>query len=234
MIIFKNVSVKYGNHTVLKDVNLRIDEGEFVFIVGKSGAGKTTLFKLLTREITQTSGVIKVFNENLSYLRNREIPYYRRKLGIIFQDFKLLNDRNVYQNIAFAQEVIGASAFNIKKRVMKILNLVGIRQKANKMPNELSGGEKQKVAIARAIINKPKLVLADEPTGNLDEISTNEIMDLLETINQNGTTVVCITHDVHLVDRMDKRVIRIDEGNLIYDDYGLDDELKEYLEDENS
>ena len=232
MIIFKNVSVKYGNNTVLKDVNLRIDEGEFVFIVGKSGAGKTTLFKLLTREITQTSGIIKVFNENISYLRNREIPYYRRKLGIIFQDFKLLNDRNVFQNIAFAQEVIGASTFNIKKRVNKILNLVGIRQKANKMPNELSGGEKQKVAIARAIINKPKLVLADEPTGNLDEISTNEIMNLLETINQNGTTVVCITHDVHLVDRMDKRVIRIDEGNLIYDDYGLDDDLKQYVENE--
>ena len=232
MIIFKNVSVKYGNNTVLKDVNLRIDEGEFVFIVGKSGAGKTTLFKLLTREITQTSGVIKVFNENISYLRNREIPYYRRKLGIIFQDFKLLSDRNVFQNIAFAQEVIGASTFNIKKRVNKILNLVGIRQKANKMPNELSGGEKQKVAIARAIINKPKLVLADEPTGNLDEISTNEIMNLLETINQNGTTVVCITHDVHLVDRMDKRVIRIDDGNLIYDDYGLDDDLKQYVENE--
>ena len=232
MILFKNVSVKYGNNTVLKDVNLRIDEGEFVFIVGKSGAGKTTLFKLLTREITQTSGVIKVFNENSSFLRNREIPYYRRKLGIIFQDFKLLSDRNVFQNIAFAQEVIGASTFNIKKRVNKILNLVGIRQKANKMPNELSGGEKQKVAIARAIINKPKLVLADEPTGNLDEISTNEIMDLLETINQNGTTVVCITHDVHLVDRMDKRVIRIDDGNLIYDDYGLDDDLKQYVENE--
>ena len=232
MIIFKNVSVKYGNNTVLKDVNLRIDEGEFVFIVGKSGAGKTTLFKLLTREITQTSGVIKVFNENISFLRNREIPYYRRKLGIIFQDFKLLNDRNVFQNIAFAQEVIGASTFNIKKRVNKILNLVGIRQKANKMPNELSGGEKQKVAIARAIVNKPKLVLADEPTGNLDEISTNEIMNLLETINQNGTTVVCITHDVHLVDRMDKRVIRIDDGNLIYDDYGLDDDLKQYVENE--
>ena len=226
------MSVKYGNNTVLKDVNLRIDEGEFVFIVGKSGAGKTTLFKLLTREITQTSGVIKVFNENISYLRNREIPYYRRKLGIIFQDFKLLSDRNVFQNIAFAQEVIGASTFNIKKRVNKILNLVGIRQKANKMPNELSGGEKQKVAIARAIINKPKLVLADEPTGNLDEISTNEIMNLLETINQNGTTVVCITHDVHLVDRMDKRVIRIDDGNLIYDDYGLDDDLKQYVENE--
>ena len=232
MIIFKNVSVKYGNNTVLNDVNLRIDEGEFVFIVGKSGAGKTTLFKLLTREITQTSGVIKVFNENISFLRNKEIPYYRRKLGIIFQDFKLLNDRNVFQNIAFAQEVIGASTFNIKKRVNKILNLVGIRQKANKMPNELSGGEKQKVAIARAIINKPKLVLADEPTGNLDEISTNEIMNLLETINQNGTTVVCITHDVHLVDRMDKRVIRIDDGNLIYDDYGLDDDLKQYVENE--
>ena len=143
-----------------------------------------------------------------------------------------MEDRNVYENIAFAQEVIGVNSFKIKKHVIKILNLVGLRNKANKMPNELSGGEKQKVAIARAIINKPKILLADEPTGNLDEVSTNEIINLLNTINQNGTTVVIITHDMHLVERMNKRVVRLDEGNLIYDDYGLDNQIKKYLENE--
>lgn len=230
MIKFNKVSLKYDKETyAVHDLSLVIDEGEFVFIVGKTGAGKSTLFKLLTRELKPSSGSIKVFKDNIEYITNRRIPYYRRKLGVVFQDFKLLEDRNVYENVAFAQEVIGVSSFKIKKRVIKILNLVGLRNKANKMPNELSGGEKQKVAIARAIINKPKILLADEPTGNLDEISTNEIMGLLNTINQNGTTVVVITHDMHLVERMNKRVIRLDEGNLIYDDLGLDDQLKDYL-----
>ena len=230
MIKFNKVSLKYDKDTyAVRDLSLVIEEGEFVFIVGKTGAGKSTLFKLLTRELKPTSGSIKVFKENIEYITNRKIPYYRRKLGVVFQDFKLLEDRNVYENVAFAQEVIGVNAFKIKKRVIKILNLVGLRNKANKMPNELSGGEKQKVAIARAIINKPKILLADEPTGNLDEISTNDIISLLNSINQNGTTVVVITHDMHLVERMNKRVIRLDEGNLIYDDMGLDDQLKDYL-----
>lgn len=233
MIKFNNVSLKYDKDTyAIKDLSLKIDEGEFVFIVGKTGAGKSTLFKLLTRELKPSSGSIKVFRDNIEYISNRDIPYYRRKLGVIFQDFKLLEDRNVYENIAFAQEVIGVNSFKIKKHVIKILNLVGLRNKANKMPNELSGGEKQKVAIARAIINKPKILLADEPTGNLDEVSTNEIINLLNTINQNGTTVVIITHDMHLVERMNKRVVRLDEGNLIYDDYGLDNQIKKYLENE--
>ena len=233
MIKFNNVSLKYDKDTyAIKDLSLKIDEGEFVFIVGKTGAGKSTLFKLLTRELKPSSGSIKVFRDNIEYISNRDIPYYRRKLGVIFQDFKLLEDRNVYENIAFAQEVIGVNSFKIKKHVIKILNLVGLRNKANKMPNELSGGEKQKVAIARAIINKPKILLADEPTGNLDEVSTNEIISLLNTINQNGTTVVIITHDMHLVERMNKRVVRLDEGNLIYDDYGLDNQIKKYLENE--
>ena len=233
MIRFNNVSLKYDKDTyAIKDLSLKIDEGEFVFIVGKTGAGKSTLFKLLTRELKPSSGSIKVFRDNIEYISNRDIPYYRRKLGVIFQDFKLLEDRNVYENIAFAQEVIGVNSFKIKKHVIKILNLVGLRNKANKMPNELSGGEKQKVAIARAIINKPKILLADEPTGNLDEVSTNEIINLLNTINQNGTTVVIITHDMHLVERMNKRVVRLDEGNLIYDDYGLDNQIKKYLENE--
>ncbi len=230
MIRFNKVSLKYDKDTyAIKDLSLLIEEGEFVFIVGKTGAGKSTLFKLLTRELKPTTGSIKVFRDNIEYINDRMIPYYRRQLGVVFQDFKLLEDRDVFENVAFAQEVIGASSFKIRKRVIKILNLVGLRNKANKMPYELSGGEKQKVAIARAIINKPKILLADEPTGNLDELSTNEIMDLLVTINQNGTTVVVITHDMHLVERMNKRVIRLDEGNLVYDDYGLEEGIKSYI-----
>lgn len=233
MIRFNKVSLKYDKDTyAVQDLSLKIDEGEFVFIVGKTGAGKSTLFKLLTRELKPTSGSIKVFKDNIEYISNRQLPYYRRKLGVIFQDFKLLEDRNVFENVAFAQEVIGVNSFKIKKHVIKILSLVGLRNKATKMPQELSGGEKQKVAIARAIINKPKILLADEPTGNLDEMSTNEIIGLLDTINQNGTTVVIITHDMHLVERMNRRVIRLDEGNLIYDDYGLDKQIKRYLENE--
>lgn len=230
MIKFNKVSLKYDKDTyAIRDLNLKIDEGEFVFIVGKTGAGKSTLFKLLTRELKATSGSIKVFNDNVEYIPDKLIPYYRRQIGVIFQDFKLLEDRNAFENVAFAQEVIGVNSFKIKKRVIKILNLVGLRNKAAKMPDELSGGEKQKVAIARAIINKPKILLADEPTGNLDEVSTNEIMSLLDSINQNGTTVVVITHDIHLVERMNKRVIRLDDGNIIYDDFGLDKQIKNYL-----
>lgn len=233
MIKFNKVSLKYDKDTyAIRDFSLKIDEGEFVFIVGKTGAGKSTLFKLLTRELVPSSGSIKVFKENIEFINNRDIPYYRRQLGVIFQDFKLLEDRNVYENVAFAQEVIGVSSFKIRKRVLKILSIVGLRAKVSKMPNELSGGEKQKVAIARALINKPKILLADEPTGNLDEVSTNEIMSLLDSINQNGTTVVVITHDMHLVSRMNRRVIRIDEGNLVYDDFGLDDQIKNYLKNE--
>lgn len=230
MIKFNKVSLKYDKDIyAVRDLTLKIDEGEFVFIVGKTGAGKSTLFKLLTRELIPTSGSIKVFNDNIEFISNRLIPYYRRNLGVVFQDFKLLEDRNVYENVAFAQEVIGVNSFRIKKRVLRILNMVGLRNKASKMPFELSGGEKQKVAIARAIINKPRILLADEPTGNLDEISTNEIINLLDTIHQNGTTVVVITHDVHLVGRMNKRVIRLDEGNIIYDDVGLDEQIKSYI-----
>lgn len=233
MIKFNKVSLKYDKDSyVIRDLSLKIDEGEFVFVVGKTGAGKSTLFKLLTRELKPTSGTIKVFKENIEYISDRLIPYYRRQLGVIFQDFKLLEYRNVYENVAFAQEVIGANSFKIRKRVLKILSIVGLRNKASKMPYELSGGEKQKVAIARALINKPKVLLADEPTGNLDEVSTNDIMGLLDSINQNGTTVVVITHDMHLVSRMNKRVIRLDEGNIVYDDLGLDEQLKNYLENE--
>lgn len=233
MIKFNKVSLKYDKDSyAIHDLSLKINEGEFVFIVGKTGAGKSTLFKLLTRELVPTSGSIKVFKDNIEYISNKLLPYYRRQLGVIFQDFKLLEDRNAYENVAFAQEVIGVNSFKIRKRVLKILNIVGLRNKVSKMPYELSGGEKQKVAIARALINKPKILLADEPTGNLDEVSTNEIMNLLNSINQNGTTVVVITHDMHLVNRMNKRVIKLDEGNLVYDDYGLDEQIINYMKNE--
>lgn len=235
MIKFKNVTLKYDNQETfaLKNLSLSIGDGEFVFIVGKTGAGKTSLFKLITREIKQDSGTIKVLNKDISYLPNNEIPYYRRNLGVVFQDFRLLDDRNVIKNVAFAQEIVGANRFLIKKRCIKALNLVGLRNKARKFPDELSGGERQKVAIARALINKPKLLLADEPTGNLDEISTNEVMDLLNRVNQTGTTVVVITHDIHMVSRMNKRVIRIKDGDVYSDTIGLDKELKEYMIKEN-
>lgn len=226
MIKLNKVSLKYDNtFYAIHDLTLHIQKGEFVFVVGKTGAGKSTLFKMLTREITPTSGSIRVFNENIEYIPNRMIPYYRRQLGVIFQDFKLLDDKDVYENIAFAQEVIGVNPFRIKKRVIKLLNVIGLRNKIAKMPSELSGGEKQKVAIARAIVNNPKILLADEPTGNLDETSTNDIMNLLDTINQNGTTVVVITHNLSLVEKMNKRVIKLDEGNLVYDDYGYDGDI---------
>lgn len=226
MIKLNKVSLKYdSNFYAVHDLTLHIQKGEFVFIVGKTGAGKSTLFKLLTRELTPTSGSIRVFNENIEYIPNKMIPYYRRQLGVVFQDFKLLDDKDVYENIAFAQEVIGVSPFRIKKRVIKLLNVIGLRNKIAKMPSELSGGEKQKVAIARAVVNNPKILLADEPTGNLDESSTNDIMNLLETINQNGTTVVVITHNLSLVEKMNKRVIKLDEGNLVYDDYGYEGDI---------
>lgn len=226
MIKLNKVSLKYDNtFYAIHDLTLHIQKGEFVFIVGKTGAGKSTLFKMLTREITPTSGSIRVFNENIEYIPNKMIPYYRRQLGVVFQDFKLLDDKDVYENIAFAQEVIGVNPFRIKKRVIKLLNVIGLRNKIAKMPSELSGGEKQKVAIARAIVNNPKILLADEPTGNLDESSTNDIMSLLDTINQNGTTVVVITHNLSLVEKMNKRVIKLDEGNLVYDDYGYDGDI---------
>lgn len=226
MISLKNVTVKYDKNYALKEFSTQINDGEFVFLVGATGAGKTTIVKLLTREILPDLGQINVFNNNLLDIKNSKVPYYRRNLGIIFQDFKLLTDRNVYENVAFAQEVIGVNKQIIKKHVMQVLNIVGIRNKSQKMIYELSGGERQKVAIARAIVNKPKIIIADEPTGNLDEVSTNEIIDILLNINNMGTTVLMITHDLHLVSRLNKRVIRLNHGELISDTVGLDSNLK--------
>ena len=230
MISFNNVTKIYDKRNkAVHDVSFDIKDGEFVFIVGQTGSGKTTLFKLLTKEIEPDSGHINVANLNLSDIKGRYIPKFRRMLGVIFQDFKLLDDRNVYDNVAFAQMVIVTPRKIIEKHVDNILDTVNLFQKGLKFPRELSGGEKQKVAIARALVNKPKILLADEPTGNLDEKSTNEIMDLLSIINENGTTVVVITHDLHLVSRMNKRVIRLKKGKVVSDTIGLDYELKELL-----
>lgn len=226
MISFKNVTVKYGNNYALKEFSTSIEHGEFVFLVGATGAGKTTIVKLLTKELVPNLGQIVVFNYRLNEIMKSKIPYYRRNLGIIFQDFKLLSDRNVYENVAFAQEIIGVDKNLIKKHVMQVLNIVGIRNKSQKLITELSGGERQKVAIARAIVNKPKIIIADEPTGNLDEVSTNEIIDILMNINSMGTTVLMITHDLHLVSRLNKRVIMINKGEMISDTIGLADNLK--------
>ena len=230
MISFNNVTKIYDKRNkAVHDVSFDIKDGEFVFIVGQTGSGKTTLFKLLTKEIEPDSGNINVANLNLSDIKGRYIPKFRRMLGVIFQDFKLLDDRNVYDNVAFAQMVIGTPRKIIEKHVDNILDTVNLFQKGLKFPRELSGGEKQKVAIARALVNKPKILLSDEPTGNLDEKSTNEIMDLISIINENGTTVVVITHDLHLVSRMNKRVIRLKKGKVVSDTIGLDYELKELL-----
>lgn len=228
MIEFKNVSKTYetGNRA-LRNITLRIKDGEFVFVVGRSGSGKTTLIKLLTRELKASEGSIIVNGRDLGRLKPREIPHYRRSLGIVFQDFRLLNDRNVYENIAFAQRVIGASAREIRENVPEILKLTGLSAKYKNMPNQLSGGEQQRVAIARALINRPSVILADEPTGNLDEKNSEEIMKLLYEINRMGTTVIVITHSRNIVEASGKRVIMMDKGALRSDSEASDMEGNE-------
>ncbi len=218
MIEFRNVSKTYetGNRA-LKNITLRIKDGEFVFVVGRSGSGKSTLIKLITRELKSTEGSIKVNGAELEKLKTRDIPKYRRGLGIVFQDFRLLNDRNVYENIAFAQRVIGASPSRIKENVPEILKVTGLSAKYKNMPNQLSGGEQQRVAIARALINKPSVILADEPTGNLDEKNSEEIMKLLYDINAMGTTVIVITHSREIVEASGKRVISMNKGSIVSD-----------------
>ena len=198
-------------------MNLEIQDGEFVFIVGKSGSGKSTMLRLMTRELLPTSGKVEVNGHDVSKLRRRDIPRFRRTLGVIFQDFRLLNDRNVFENIAFAQRVIGAPSRDIRENVPRMLQLTGLSAKYKNMPNQLSGGEQQRVAIARALINHPSVILADEPTGNLDEANTIEIMKLLEDINRMGTTVVVITHARAMVEAMNKRVITMEKGCIVSD-----------------
>ena len=202
----------------LKDVNVRIEPGEFVFVVGPSGAGKSTFTKMLFREVLPTTGNIYVHGIDILNLQDKEIPYLRRQLGIIFQDYRLLPDRTVYENVAFAMQVIEAPYRKIKRRVMNVLELVGLRNRANAYPGELSGGEQQRVAIARAIVNDPLLVIADEPTGNLDPETSWDIMEIFKEINETGTTIVMATHDKEIVDGMGKRVIAIEKGFIVRDE----------------
>jgi cell division transport system ATP-binding protein len=201
----------------LNDISLHIDEGEFVFIVGNSGSGKSTFLKLLTKELEPTEGTITVNGINLKKLRRKKIPMYRRNIGMVYQDFRLFKDRNVYENVAFAQRVIEESNRTIKKKVPMMLSLVGLAAKYRSRPKQLSGGEQQRVAIARALINEPKILLADEPTGNLDANNAWDIMKLLEEINARGTTVVVVTHNLEIVEAMNKRVITLKKGVLMDD-----------------
>ena len=211
----------------LSDVTLKIDKGEFAFVVGPSGAGKSTLIKLLFREQLVTSGEIVVNGRNLSQLQEHEVPYFRRSLGIVFQDFRLLPDKNCYENVAFAMRVIEASRRDIQRRVKHVLDLVGLLSKAKIFPAQLSGGEQQRVAIARAIVNNPAVLIADEPTGNLDPETSWETMKIFDRINQNGTTILMVTHDKPIVDQMMKRVIALENGRIVRDDfkgaYGYED-----------
>lgn len=221
MIVLDNVCKTYSTGVAaLNGVNLRIHKGEFAFIVGTSGSGKSTLFKLLLRELEPTSGKIFINSKNISRLRRGKIPKMRRGIGVVFQDFRLLKDRNVYENVALAMRVVGKPAKAIKEQVPQMLALVGLADKAQSLPNELSGGEQQRVALARALVNNPPVLLADEPTGNLDPANAWEIMKLLEDINKRGTTVVVVTHNQEIVERMQKRVITINKGLVINDEKG--------------
>ncbi len=218
MIELKEVTKEYSKGiAALNGVSLKIEQGEFVFIVGDSGSGKSTLIRLLLKELEPTSGKITVMGKDLGKMKHQDVPYYRRKMGVVFQDFRLLKDRNVYENIAFALRVIEAPTRVLKKKVPAALSLVGLAQKYKSYPKELSGGEQQRVAIARAIVNEPSILLADEPTGNLDPANSWEIMRLLEEANQRGTTIVVVTHNHEIVSAMKKRVITMQKGNIVSD-----------------
>ena len=232
MIKLEHVSKSYSaGIPALNDVSLNIEEGEFVFDVGDSGSGKSTLIKLLLKELEPTEGTITINGRKLNKIRRRQIPKFRRNIGVVFQDFRLLKDRNIYDNVAFAQKVIGESNRSIKKNVPKLLSMVGLAAKYRSYPRQLSGGEQQRVAIARALINKPKILLADEPTGNLDANNAWEIMKLMEEINEQGTTVVVVTHNLEIVKAMNKRVITMQKGVVIddtaSDHYGKDTSVEQ-------
>lgn len=219
MIYLDHVSKSYASgQPALNDISLHIKEGEFVFIVGNSGSGKSTLIKLLLKELEPTSGEITVNNQVLSTLKKRQIPKFRRNIGVVFQDFRLLKDRNVYENIAFAQRVVQTPSHIIHKEVPAKLSMVGLAEKYKSYPKQLSGGEQQRVALARALINNPTLLLADEPTGNLDPKNSWEIMKLLEQINKRGTTIIVVTHNKEIVNEMQKRVITLKKGVIISDE----------------
>ena len=219
MITLKNVTKEYNNGNIgLEDVSLDIAKGEFVFIVGKSGSGKTTLMKLLQKELDVTSGQIIVNGQDYKKLTQRNLPKFRRQMGMVFQDFRLLKDRTIFENVAFAQQVVEVPHRYIKRQVENMLEMVGLKDRMNAFPNELSGGEQQRVAIARALVNHPVLLLADEPTGNLDPVTAKGIMELLSEINKSGTTVLVVTHNKELVNEMGKRVILIEDGHIEQDE----------------
>ncbi len=220
MIVLDHVKMKYpgGKTYALNDINIKINKGEFVFIVGSSGSGKTTLIKLLLKELDPTSGKITIADTDYSKLKRRNIPKIRRKIGVVFQNFRLLKDRTVYENVAFAQRVIETPTRYIRRQVPAMLTLVGLADRYKAYPKQLSGGEQQRVALARALVNKPEILLADEPTGNLDPKNSWEIMRLLEDVNKKGTTVVVVTHNKEIVNMMQKRVITLKKGEIISDE----------------
>lgn len=232
MIKFTDVSKMYrkGRVHALNNASLFIDKGEFVYIIGPTGAGKSTFVKLLYRDERATSGIVEVNGLNVNKIPNRKVPYYRRHIGVIFQDFKLLPRKTIYENISFALEVIGRHPSQIRKQVLNVLQLVGLESKAKSFPHELSGGQQQRVAIARAIINNPAVVIADEPTGNLDPESSKEIMNLLEEISRRGTTVVMVTHDRQMVNTYKHRTITIESGYVSHDTMngGYNDDLQSW------
>ncbi len=228
MIEMKKVTKKYSNGTTaIRNLSVNINQGEFVYVVGPSGAGKSTFIKLMYREEKATKGQLTVCGYDLISIKNRNVPYLRREIGVVFQDYKLLPQKTVYENVAYAMQVIGKKSREIKKRVLEVLDLVGLKHKVRVFPSELSGGEQQRVAIARAIVNTPKVLIADEPTGNLDPENSMEIMELLDRINTQGTTVVMATHNSNIVNSIRHRVIAIENGRIIRDqdegDYGYDD-----------
>jgi len=221
MIEFTDVTKSYieGNHA-LRGITMQIDDGEFVFLVGPSGSGKSTIIKLITGELKPTSGTVHVNGYSLERIRKREIPYLRRTVGVVFQDFRLIDTKTVYENVAFAMRAVGAKEKEVKERVPYILELVGLETKSRRHPTELSGGEQQRLAIARALVNNPSTIIADEPTGNLDPAKSFEIMSLLQEINNLGTTMLVVTHAKDLVERFGKRVIAINEGLVVSDGIG--------------
>ena len=221
MIEFKEVTKSYSVGTkALRGVSMQIEDGDFVFLVGPSGSGKSTIIKLITGELKPTSGIVHVNGYSLSRIRKREIPYLRRTVGVVFQDFRLIENMTVYDNVAFAMRVIGAREREIRDRVPYVLDLVGLSGKAKRHPGELSGGEQQRLAIARALVNNPATIIADEPTGNLDPARSFEIMSLLQEINRLGTTMLVVTHQMELVERFNNRVIAIDDGLIVSDQNG--------------
>ncbi|MCK4778429.1 MAG: cell division ATP-binding protein FtsE [Actinomycetia bacterium] len=219
MVVMKGVTKYYPNHkeAALEDVNISVKKGEFIFLVGPSGSGKSTVIKLLLREILPTSGEVQVAGIDVVHLRSWKVPYLRRNIGCVFQDFKLLPNKNSFENVAFALEVLGKPKTTIKEQVPEVLRLVGLEGDIHKFPHELSGGEQQRVSIARALVNRPSLLLADEPTGNLDPATSLELMALFDRINKTGTTILVATHDKDMVDSMRKRVVALDKGKVIRD-----------------